>query len=96
MLLSHFFGDAVAQSYLHQSAGVLTFVVALLGVIAFDAVAADRLRQAVADRPDATLQELREAVGATCGTSAVHRALGRLGLRRKKSPSGPPSRTTPT
>jgi transposase len=61
---------------------------------AFDPPAAERLRQAVADRPDATLEELREAVGVDCGTSAVHRALEKLGLPRKKSRSGPPSRTT--
>ena len=63
---------------------------------AFDPPAAERLRQAVADRPDATLEELREAVGVVCGTSAVHRALEKLGLPRKKSRSGPPSRTTRT
>jgi transposase len=63
---------------------------------AFDPPAAERLRQAVADRPDATLVELREAVGVDCGTSAVHRALEKLGLPRKKSRSGPPSRTTRT
>ena len=61
---------------------------------AFDPPAAERLRQAVADRPDATLEELREAVGAACGTSAVHRAPVKLGLPRKESRSGPPSRTT--
>jgi transposase len=61
---------------------------------AFDPPAAERLRQAVADRPDATLEELREAVGVACGTSAVHRALEELGLPRKKSRSGPPSKTT--
>ena len=59
-----------------------------------DSAAAERLRQAVADRPDATLEELREAVGVACGPSAVHRALERLGLPRKKSRSGPPGRTT--
>lgn len=63
---------------------------------AFDPVAAERLRRAVADRPDATLEELREATGVACGTSAVHRALERLGLPRKKSRSVPPSRTTRT
>jgi transposase len=63
---------------------------------AFDPPAAERLRQAVEDRPDATLEELREAVGIACGTSAVHRALERLGLPRKKSRSGPPSRTPRT
>jgi transposase len=63
---------------------------------AFDPPAAERLRQAVEDRPDATLEELREAVGVACGTSSVHRALERLGLPRKKSRSGLPSRTTRT
>jgi transposase len=60
---------------------------------AFDSDAAERLRQAVADCPDATLEELREAAGVGCGVSAVHRALERLGLPRKKSRSRPPSRT---
>lgn len=60
---------------------------------AFQGETAERLRKAVEDRPDATLEELREAVGVACGTSAVFRALKRLGLPRKKSPSGPPSRT---
>ena len=63
---------------------------------AFDPPAAERLRQAVEDRPDATLEELREAVGVACGRSAVHRALGKLGLPRKKSRSAPRSRTTRT
>ena len=63
---------------------------------AFDPPAAERLRQAVADRPDATWEELREVVGVACGTSAVHRALERLGLPRKTSRSEPPSRTTRT
>src|SRR4051812_20148658 len=55
---------------------------------AFDPPAAERLRQAVADRPDATLEELRESVGIACGTSAVHRALERLGPPRKKVGGG--------
>jgi transposase len=61
---------------------------------AFDPPTAERLRQAVADRPDATLEELRDTVGVACGTSAVHRALEKLGLPRKKSRSGPPSGMT--
>ena len=60
---------------------------------AFQGETAERLRKAVEDCPDATLQELREATGVACGTSAVFRALNRLGLPRKKSPSAPPSRT---
>src|SRR3954468_18456440 len=49
---------------------------------------AERLRKAVEECPDATLEELREATGVACGISAVFRALSRLGLPRKKSPSG--------
>ena len=60
---------------------------------AFQGEAAERLRKAVEDCPDATLEELREAAGVDCGTSAVFRALNRLGLPRKKSPNGLPSRT---
>jgi transposase len=59
---------------------------------AFDDAALQRLRRAVADRPDATLEELREAAGVACSVAAVHRALEKLGLPRKKSRSGPPSR----
>src|SRR4051812_24198246 len=60
---------------------------------AFDDDALERLRKAVADCPDATLEELREAAGVACSTSAVHRALEKLDLPRKKSRSGPPSGT---
>jgi transposase len=60
---------------------------------AFDAEAADRLRRAVAADPDATLKERAEASGVACSTSAVDRALRRLGITRQKSRSGPPSRT---
>lgn len=60
---------------------------------AFDDEALQRLRQAVADCPDATLEELRQAAGVACSVSAVHRALEKLDLPRKKSRSTPPSRT---
>ena len=60
---------------------------------AFQGESAERLRKAVEDCPDATLEELREAAGVDCGTSAVFRALKRLALPRKKSRSGLPSKT---
>jgi transposase len=63
---------------------------------AFDSESLERLRQAVAERPDATLAELRDAVGATCGITAVYGATVALGLTHKKSRSTPPSRTDPT
>ena len=63
---------------------------------AFDAEAAGRLREAVRADDDATLAELARAAGVSCCASAVHRALARLGVTRKKSRGGRPSRTGPT
>jgi transposase len=63
---------------------------------AFDDAGLGRLRDAVAARPDATPDELRQAVAVGCGITAVHDALRRLGLTRKKSRPAPPSRTGPT
>lgn len=40
ILLTHFFGDAVAQSFLHEGAGIATFLVALCSVIVVDALVA--------------------------------------------------------
>jgi transposase len=60
---------------------------------AFDAEATGRLREAVRDDDDATLEELARAAGVRCCASAVHRALARLGITRKKSRGGRPSRT---
>ena len=63
---------------------------------AFDAEAAGRLREAVRADDDATLKELAGASGVSCCASAVHRALARLGITRKKSRGGRPSRTAPS
>ena len=60
---------------------------------AFDRAAAARLREAVRADDDATLEELAEAAGVACCPSAVHRALKRLGITRKKSRGGRPSKT---
>ena len=60
---------------------------------AFDAQRAERLRGAVADRPDATLKQLTAACGVRCTTSATDRALRRLGIVRKKNRSTPLSGT---
>jgi transposase len=62
---------------------------------AFDTEAAARLRQAVRDDSDATLEELGEASGVACSPSAVYRTLDRLGVTRKKSRGGRPSRIAP-
>jgi len=62
---------------------------------AFDGAAAVRLREAVRADDDATLAELAETAAVACCPSAVHRALARLGITRKKSRGGRPSRTGP-
>jgi transposase len=62
-------------------------------VPAFDAAAAERLRDAVRADSDATLAELGRAAGVACSPPAVYRALRRLGVTRKKSRGGRPSRT---
>jgi transposase len=63
---------------------------------AFDEAAEARLREAVRADDDATLRELAEAAGVVCSPSVAHRALERLGITRKKSRGGRPSRTGPS
>ena len=53
---------------------------------------ADQIREAVRKAPDATLAEFRERFSLPLSRSALARALVALGLSRKKSRSGPPSR----
>ena len=60
---------------------------------AFDTEADRRLREAVRGDADATLRELADAAGVACCASAVHRALKRLGITRKKSRAGRPSKS---
>jgi len=60
---------------------------------AFDPDADARLREAVRADADATLEGLARRAGVSCCASAVHRALARLGITRKKSRGGRPSRT---
>ena len=58
--------------------------------------AAERLRQAVAAQPDATLHELARRVGNLACHTTVHRALERWELPLKKRRSEPQSKTAPT
>jgi transposase len=44
----------------------------------------ERLREFIRQRPDATLEECRRHLGASCSTMTIARALFRLGLPRKK------------
>ena len=56
---------------------------------------AERLRQLVAEQPDATVRELHQRLGCDCCESAVGLALDRLGLSFKKRRSLPASRIAP-
>ena len=51
----------------------------------FDAGCCRRLQNLVAARPNATLQELREALGVACTLVAIHYVLIRLGLTSRLS-----------
>jgi transposase len=55
-----------------------------------------RLRQLVAQQPDATVRELHGRLGITCSVSAVDMALRRLGLTFKKRRCRRPNRIGPT
>jgi transposase len=63
---------------------------------AFSTTALKRLERLVRQQPDATLAELRERSGVTCSLVTMHNTLKRLGYRRKKRHSGPPSKTVLT
>ena len=62
----------------------------------FVGTVAQRLRQAVADQPDATLHELAERMGNIACHTTVHRALERWDLPLKKRRCEPRSKTDPT
>jgi transposase len=55
-----------------------------------------RLKQFVADHPDATLAQIKKQMGLGVSRSTIDRWLKKLGLSFKKSLSTPPSRTGPT
>ena len=55
-----------------------------------------RLWALIEDKPDMTLGELAEALGRKASVPTVWRETRRLGLRLKKRPSTPPSRTART
>lgn len=62
----------------------------------FEKINRAKLADLVASRPDATLQELREALGVVCAISAVGAAVQKLGLSFKKRRSTPRSRIVRT
>ena len=51
-----------------------------------------KLRELLSERPDMTLEELRDAAGLDCTVQAVHYALGRMGMTYKKRRCGPANR----
>ena len=55
----------------------------------------DRLRQLVAQQPDATIRELHQRLGIDCSLSAVDMALRRAGLTFKKRRRGRRNRIGP-
>ncbi len=55
---------------------------------AFDPATEAKLRQAVRDDSEATLEELGRLAGVACSPSAVYRAWDRLGITRKKVATG--------
>lgn len=57
---------------------------------------ADQLRELNAQHPDLHPAEIRDRLGVNVSPLTVWRALRRLGLTFKKSPSAPPSRTART
>lgn len=54
-----------------------------------------KLAELLAQRPDATLRELRESLGVDCAISAVGAAIQKLGLSYKKRQSTRRSKTAP-
>lgn len=54
------------------------------------------IRKLLADKPDMTLAELREALGLTCTLPALHYVLADMNLTFKKRRSGPLSKTGTT
>lgn len=57
---------------------------------------AERIREAVRDLPDQTLQELKTRLQLALSLATLWRATRALGLTLKKKSSGPPSGTGPT
>lgn len=61
----------------------------------FDAATVERLRQLVADQPDATLAELRARLGVCCHLSTIARILTKHRITRKKKTHHAQERDTP-
>jgi transposase len=53
----------------------------------------EELRRRVADRPDITLEELRDVIGVSCSLPAIHYVLSKMGRSYKKRRLTPPSKS---
>jgi len=60
---------------------------------ALDEVQMQQLNALVQHTPDATLEQLRDAMGLSCSIVAMHNALKRLGYRYKKNAAGERTRS---
>jgi transposase len=60
---------------------------------ALDEAEMRRLGQFVQESSDATLEQIRAALGKTCSVVAIHNALKRLGYRFKKNSAGQRTRS---
>ena len=60
---------------------------------ALDTAQMQQLDELVQQTPDATLEQLLDALGVHCSTVAIHNALKRLGYRYKKNATGQRTRT---
>ena len=60
---------------------------------AFSPEEQDRLAALVTEKPDITLEEIRETLSKNCSLMAIHRELKRLGFRFKKNAEGVRTRT---
>ena len=60
---------------------------------ALDGAQLQRLDELVQQTPDATLEQLRDALKVGCSLVTVHNALGRLGYRLKKNTAGQRTRS---
>ena len=60
---------------------------------ALDKAQMQQLDRLVRQTPDATLEQLRDALGVSCSLVAIHNALKRLDYRYKKNAAGQRTRT---
>jgi transposase len=53
----------------------------------------EQLGRYLLERPDATLEQIRDFIGVSCSLVSIHNTLKRMGYRRKKNSAGQRTRT---